>query len=142
MNDLVVLSKKEMNEALLLKIANFFATQADISLNELYFNTWINSYCDKDANSFTVLNNSFTFNVFLLGTWIKDEFGMEKKVMNVIYVFSTKERRTQFLQYDVDMTPLKNIAQLILAQAPKMESFEELNNYLIHLYQRNEQMLS
>lgn len=90
-NDLVTLSKKELNEALLLKIARSFASQNESFIRECYYNTLTGQFCDKNANfaTFSKLSNSFKFNVFLLGTIIKDEFGIEKKVFNGIYVYDS-----------------------------------------------------
>ena len=142
-NDLVTLSKKELNEALLLKIARSFAFRNESFIREWYYNTLTGEFCDKnsDAISFSKLNNSFKFNIFLLGTIIKDEFGIEKKVFNGIYVHNSATQKTYSLEYDIDKTPLSNVAEFILAQAPKENNSEELNNSLVHLYQRNEQIL-
>ena len=145
--DLLTLSKKELDDELAMRIIRSFAIRSKTALKKIYYNTLTGQFFDEsikspqDVGMFATLNDSFKLNVFILGTFIKDEFGVEKKVFNGIYICNTATRKTYSLEFDTENTPLKNIASSILAQVPKENNPEKLTNTLVHLHKRIEQVL-
>lgn len=143
-NDLVCLAKRQITVSTLLKSIQSIIQYDNTAFHLLIYNTLLEKYENTtDANAQVILNSKLAveYNVFLLGSVIKDEYGMEKTVMNAIFIVNPVKNYTYSLEWDMHCFKLKEDAEKIQSHAPRHEIPEKIKQVLNEVYDRNEQLL-